>query len=155
MEEAREELLLGPVAQAPTQRLGVTLRGRRMRERTRVLVDPEREDGRLQGADRHLALGEHADQRRRQSAVLGDDDVLGRRPVGQLVAVMVEDDLFYRRIEGYRLELAESRGVHRLDDDQAPNRIQLEPRRVDDEIELVGMEAVELANIAVERAGQA
>jgi len=70
VQEAREHLLLRAVAQAPAERLGIALRRGRVRERPRVLVDPEREDCRLERADRHLALGEHADKRRRQGAVL-------------------------------------------------------------------------------------
>jgi hypothetical protein len=97
-------------------------------------VDPEREDRGLQRTHRNLSFGQHADERGRQGSVLRDDDVLGRGPVGQLLlAVVVEDDLVDRRIERELLELAESACVDGFDDDQTPNRIELEPRGVDDE----------------------
>ena len=45
-------------------------------------------------------------------------------------------------------------GVRRLDDDQAADRADLEPRGLC-ELELVGVQAVELADVAVQRARQA
>jgi len=53
--------------------------------------------------------------------------------------VVVEHDLVDRRIEGEWLELSESARMHRLDDDQPPHRVELEPRRIDNEVELVRM----------------
>ena len=65
-----EQILPGAVTEAPGQRVDVALRRRRVRERARVLVDAERESGRL-GRGRHeLALGQDADHRRRQRAVV-------------------------------------------------------------------------------------
>ena len=63
MEELREQLLPGAVAEAPAQRLGVALSRRRVGEGAGVLVDPEREGCRLERRDGDLALGEDADER--------------------------------------------------------------------------------------------
>src|SRR6185312_14004751 len=87
--------------------------------------------------------------------IVGDDDALVRGPVGALVSVMIEDDLLDFRVAGDAFELTEPGRVNRLDHDQAPDRIELEPRGLDDEVELVGVQAVELANVPVERAGDA
>ena len=126
-------LLARAVAQAPGERVGVALRGRRVGQRAGVLVDAEREGGRLERRDGDLALGEDADERRRQRAVLGEDDVLGRAPSpAGSPRVVVEDDLLHGRVERDRLELAEPRRVQRLDDDQPADRVELEPRRLDE-----------------------
>jgi hypothetical protein len=155
VQKARKKLLLGAVAKTPAERLGIALRRRRVGERASVLVNPEREDGCLHRSHRQLTLGQHADERRRQRAILGDDDVLARRPIRPFGRVVVEDDLVDVRIERERLELAESARMHRLDDDQAPDRVQLEPGGVDNEIQLVRVQAVELTDVPVQRARQA
>src|SRR5690242_5936986 len=85
--------------------LCVSARRGRVRERAGVLVDPEREHGRLEWRDRDLAFGEDAHERRRQRAVGGDDRVLGLDPFGQLRDVVVEDGLLHVRVERHRLEL--------------------------------------------------
>ena len=66
--------------------------------------------------------------------------------------MVVEDDLLDVWIECHLLQLAEPRGARRLDDDQPPDLPELEPRDIDG-VELVGVEAVELADVSVERAG--
>jgi hypothetical protein len=63
MEVLREQLLLGAVAEAPGQRLGVALSRCRVGEGAGVLVDAEREGRCLERRDRDLALGEDADER--------------------------------------------------------------------------------------------
>jgi hypothetical protein len=68
--------------------------------------------------------------------------------------VVVEHDLLDLRIERDRLELAEPAGVDGLDDDQAPDRVDLEAAGLYDR-QLVGVQAVKLADVAVERAGEA
>ena len=65
---------------------------------------------------------------------------------------MVEERLLHRSVERDRLELAETRRLPRLHDHQAPYGIRLEPADLDDRLELVCVEAVELAHVAVERA---
>jgi hypothetical protein len=152
---ARDQVLTGAVTQAPAERLRVTLRRARVGQRPGVLVDPERKGGRLDAAHGKLALGEDADERGRKRAVLGDHHGIGRDPLRELATrVVVEDHLLDRGVEGNALELAEPRGVNRLDDDQAADRLQLEPRRVD-ELELLGVEPRELSHVAVERPREA
>jgi hypothetical protein len=60
-------------------------------------------------------------------------------PSPQLLLVVAGTHLVDRRIEGEGLELSEAARMHRLDDDQAPDRVQLEPRGIDNEVELVRM----------------
>ena len=95
------------MTQAPRECLRVALRRARVGERSRVLVDPEREDRRLERRHLHLALGEHADEGGGQGAVVRQDCVLRRNPVGQLARVMVEDDLLDRRVQRDSLQLPE------------------------------------------------
>jgi hypothetical protein len=154
VQEVGHELLVRPVAEAPRQRLGVPLGRRRVRERTGVLVDPEREGGRLHRRDAELALREDADERRRQRSVLREHRVLRRDPLGELARVMVEDEGLDVGIERHRLELAEASRMRGLDDDQATDRVELEPSGFDDP-QLVGVEPVELAHVSVERPGDA
>ena len=101
-------VLARAVMEAPGERVGVAAGRRGVREGARVLVDAEREDGRLERRHRELALREHADQRRRQRSVVGEHGRLGRDPVGELVTVVVEDDLLDLRVEGDGLEVAEA-----------------------------------------------
>ncbi len=151
---AREQVLPCAVPQAPREGIRVPLRGRRVGQRPRVLVDAEREDRRLERRDGDLSLGEDADERRRQRPVLGQDDVVGPRPVGGLARVMVEDDLLHVRVERDGLELAETACVRRLDDDQPADGVELEPRCLD-ELQLICVEPAQLPDVAVERAGDA
>ncbi len=99
VQELGEQLLARPVAQAPRERLGVALRRRRIGERAGVLVDPERERRRLERRHGELALGEHADERGRQRAVIREEGVLLARPLRRLARVVVEDDLLDLGIE--------------------------------------------------------
>ncbi len=154
VQELREQLLAGAVTKAPREGLRVALGRARVRERARVLVDAERECGRLERRHRDLALGEDPDQRGREGAVLGDHDVLGRGPFRQIARVVVEDDLLDVRVERDLLELPQAGRVHRLDDDQAPDRVELESGGLR-EPQLVRVQPVELAHVPVERARQA
>ena len=141
--------------QAPGERLGVALRRRGEGERARVLVDPEREGGCLVDGDGAVAAGEDADERGRQGAVGADDHEVGVGPVGWRVAVVVEDDALDLRGARQRLEsLVQPVGVHRVDDDQAAYRRQVDAGGLD-RADLVGEQAVQLAHVAVERRGQA
>ncbi len=147
-----DEVLARTVAQAPGQRVDVALGRRRVGERPRVLVDAEREHRRLEGCRVELALREDADERRRERPVRRDHGSLGRDPVGQLAAVVVEQHLLDRGIERDLLQLPEPRGLSRLDDDESPDRVELEATRLDDAVELVRVQAVEVADVAVQRA---
>ena len=149
----RDHVLARPVAQAPGQRLGVPERDPGIAERARVLVDPEGEDGRLERRHLQLALGEDPDHRRRQRAVVGEHEVLGLDPLRRLAGMVVEDDHLDPGIAGDPLELAEALRLHRLDDDQPADRVEVEPPGLRD-LELVRVQAVELAHVTVERAGE-
>ncbi len=153
VQERGDQLLPRAVAQAPGERVRVALCRRRIRQRAGVLVDSEGEGGGFDRRHRQLPLGQHADQRRRQRAFLGDDRSRGIRPLRELAGVVVEDDLLNARIERDLLELTEARGADRLDDDQAPDRGAVEAGGLDD-LELVGVQAVEVADVAVEGTGQ-
>jgi hypothetical protein len=153
VQERGDRLLPRTVAAAPGERVGVARRGRWVRQRAGVLVDPEREDGRFQRRHGELAFRDHADQRRRQRAVLGDHRRRRVGPVRQLAGVVVEDDLLDPAVEHDRLELAESTSANRLDDDQAADRREVDPADLD-HVQLVGVETVEVADVAVQRRGQ-
>ena len=121
------EILARPVAEAPRERIDVALRRRRVRERPRVLVDSEREGGRLERRRPQLPLGDDPDERRRERAVRRQDGRIVGDPVGKpVLPVVVEERLFDLRIERDRLELAEARGARDLDDDQATDGVELE-----------------------------
>ena len=148
-----DEILARAVAQAPRERVRVPLRRRRVRQRARVLVDAERERGRLERCRRELSLGEDPDEGRRQRAVGRDDRRVLVHPVGKLrVLVVVEEDLLHAGVERHGLELAEARRGRGLDHDQAADRVELEAARLDDVLELVRVQAIEVANVAVQRA---
>ncbi len=149
-EVLRDHVLASSVTKAPRERLRVAHADARIAEGARVLVDPEREDGRLERRHVDLALGEDADHRRRQGGVVREDEVLGLHPVGRLAGVVVEDDDLHVGVPRHVLELPEALGMHRLHDDQPPDRVPVEAPRLDD-VELVGVEPVELAHVAVER----
>ena len=123
----RDHVLARPVAEAPRERLGVPERDPRIAERAGVLVDPEGEDGRLERRHLDLALGEDPDHRRRQRAVVGEHEVLGLDPVRRLAGMVVEDDDLDPGIARDPLELAEALRVHGLDDDQPPDRAEVDP----------------------------
>jgi hypothetical protein len=153
VQELEHELLARPVTHAPGERVRVALGRRQVGERAGVLVDPEREDGRLERRRHQLALGEDGHHRRRQRAVAGEHRRLRVDPAGQVVAVVVEDDDLRLAAQRDRLELAQPRGLRRLHDDQAPDRAGLEPGRLH-QLELVGVQPHEVADVAVERPGQ-
>ena len=145
-----DQLLPGAMTEAPAQRLRVALGRARVGERARVLVDAERERRRLDLRHLDLALGQDADERRRQRPVLRDHGALRRDPVGKLaVRVVVENDLVDRGVERDAFELVQACGVDGLDHDQPADRVRLEPRGLD-ELELVRMQARELAHVAVQ-----
>ncbi len=66
--------------------------------------------------------------------------------------MVVEEHLLDTGIERDLLELTQSRGLRGLDDDQPPDRVELEAAGVDDGTELVGVQAVEVADVPVQRA---
>ncbi len=148
-----DHVLARAVAQAPAERVGVALGHRRIRERARVLVDAEREHGRLERGRLDLALGEDPDERGRERAVLREDEVLLAQPVGPLGLVVIEDDHLDAGPQRDLLELTQALGVDGLDDDQALDRLVVDRSRVGD-LELVGMQPEELADVAVHRPGQ-
>ena len=147
-----DEILARAVAEAPGEGVGVSLRRRRVGQRPRVLVDPEREDCRLQRRRGELPLGEDPDEGRRQRPVGREHGGVGVHPVRKLdLSVVVEEHLLDARVERDRLELAEPRRARGLDDDQSPDRVELEAVGLDDGVELVRVQAVEVAHVAVER----
>ena len=148
-----DDLLARSVAQAPGERLGVADAHAGIGQRPRVLVDAERENGRLEGCDGELPLGKDPHHRRRQCAVLREDEVLGLHPVRRLAGMVVEDDDVDGRIAGDALELAQALRVHGLDDDQPPDRVQLDPACLE-QLELIGVQAVELPDVPVQGAGK-
>ena len=75
VEVLRDHVLPRAVAQAPGERLGVAKRDARVAERAGVLVDPEREHGRLERRQLDLALGED----RRPASSSGRRPPSGRR----------------------------------------------------------------------------
>jgi hypothetical protein len=99
-----------------------------------------------------LALGEDADEGRGQRTVLREHDGLRVDPVGSdRVGVMVEERLLDGGVERDRLELAEPGGARRLEDDQPADGIELESRDLDHGLECVGVQAIEVAHVAIER----
>ena len=115
MQVAGDHLLAGPVAEAPGERLGVTEGRARVGQRAGVLVDPEGERGRLERRHGDLALGQDADERRRERAVSRDHGRLRRQPLGEGLAVVVEEHDLDTRSQGAR-KLAELRRVAQLDE---------------------------------------
>ncbi len=111
-------------------------------------MDAEREDGRLERRDGHLALREDADEGRRQRAVSR-----GHRPLAFLGAVVVEYDDVHVGAPGHLLELTEARRIRRLDDDQPRDRRRVEPRGLY-QLELVDVQAAEVPDVPVQRAGE-
>ena len=79
-----DEVLPRAVPHAPGEGVHVALGRRRVRERARVLVDPERERRRLEWRRRDLALREDPDERRRQRAVRREHGGLRVHPVREL-----------------------------------------------------------------------
>src|SRR5262245_23361092 len=103
-----DEVLAGAVPKAPRERVDVSLRRRRVRQRPRVLVDSERESRRLERARRELPLREDSYQRGRQGSVGRDDRRVVGQPIReQLLSVMVEEHLLDGRVERDALELTE------------------------------------------------
>jgi hypothetical protein len=68
-------------------------------------------------------------------------------------SVVVEDHGLHGRVTRHGLELPEAGRVHRLDDDQARDRVELEPAGLG-KAELVGVQADEIADVLVQRAVQ-
>ena len=146
-----DDVLAGTVAEAPRERLRVPHADPGIPERAGVLVDAEREDGRLERGDRDLALGEDPDHRRRERAVLREHEVLGLHPVRRLAGMVVEDHDLDRGIARDALELAEALRMHRLDDDEPPDRARVDSPGLE-QLQLVRMQAVELPHVSVEGA---
>ena len=61
VQKAGQQVLPRPVPQAPRERVRIPLRRCRIGQGARVLVDAERERGRLQRRDGNFPLGEHTD----------------------------------------------------------------------------------------------
>ena len=125
----------------------------RVAERAGVLVDAEREDCRLERRDVDLPLGQDRHHRRRERAVLREDEVLRLHPVGRLAGVVVEDDDLDLGVARDLLELAQALRCDGLDHDQPPDRRGVDAAGLG-ELELVGVQPVELPHVPVQRAGQ-
>jgi len=146
------EILARAVAKAPREGVGIALGARRIRERARVLMYSECERRCLKCGREDLALGEDPDERRRQRSVCGSHSGLLVYPFREpSLTVMVEQRFFHGRIERDRLELAEPRSGGRLDHDQPSDGVEFEPPRLRYRPELVRVQAVEVADIAIER----
>ena len=116
-------------------------------------MDSEREGGRLERCRPQLPLGDDPDECRRERTVRRQDSRIVGHPGGNpVLAVVVEERLFDLRIERYRLELTEARGARDLDDDQAPDGVELETPDLGDRAELLGVQPIEVADIPVQRA---
>ena len=145
------EILTRAVAEAPRESVDVALRRGRIGQRARVLVNPERERGRDERRRQELPLGKYPDERRRERSVRGQDCSIRGDPVGELVlGMVVEEDLLDVGIERDGLELTQPRRARHLDDDQASDRIELEPAGLRHGTELLGMQTVEVADVPVQ-----
>ena len=149
----RHHLLARAVPHAPGQGLRVADRRPCIAQGARVLVDAEGEGGRLDRAHLDLALRQDRDHGRRQSSVLGADRVLGPHPVELLARMVVEEDDLDLGASRSGLELAEALGMRRLDDDQALDLCRVDPPRLG-HVQLLRVQAVEVAHVAVERSGE-
>ena len=115
-------------------------------------MDSERERGCLERRRHQLSLGEDPDERRRERSVRRQHGLLRGDPVGKLaLGVVIEENRLDSGIECHRLELAEPRGRGDLDDDQPLDRVELELAHLRDGAELVGVQAIEVADVAVQR----
>ncbi len=122
-----DHLLARSVAHAPRKRLRVADRRPRVAERTRVLVDAERERRRLERAHLDLALGEDRHHRRRKRAVVRPDGILGAHPVGRLARMVVEEHHLDIGAPRNGLEFAQALRVGRLDDDEPLDAVRVDP----------------------------
>ncbi len=116
-------------------------------------MNPEREDRCLERRRVDLALREDSDERRGERGVLGEHEVLGLDPVGPLGLMVVEGDDVDARRPGDVGELAEALRVDGLDHDQPRDRVGVDPARIG-HVELVRVQAVEVAHVPVQRAGE-
>ena len=91
MQVAGDHVLARPVAEAPGERLGVTQGRARVGQRAGVLVDAEGEHGRLERRHGDLALGQDADRASSSAHRLRDHGRLRRQPLGERLAVVVEE----------------------------------------------------------------
>ena len=118
VEVVGDHVLAGAVAKAPRERLSVPERDAGIAERAGVLVDPERENSRLQRRHLDLTLGQDRHHRRREGPVFGTDDVVRPHPVELVFNMVVEQDDFDLRIARDALEVSKPSGMRRLHDDE-------------------------------------
>ena len=149
----RDHLLPCSVAHAPAERVDVPLGDRGVRERARVLVDPEGEDGASSGVGSIsrsariptivVVRAPSSESTRLSSAI---------QP-GRSRSVVVEGDDLDVLPACDLLELPEPVGVDGLDDHEPGDRVVVERAGVGD-AELLRVQPVELAHVAVDGAGQ-
>ncbi len=155
VEERRDQLLGGAVAGAEAERLDVADGRRREGERPRVLVDAERQRGRLGRGGVDAPLGQDADHGRGERTILAGHIAARRHPRRRgRVAVVVEEHRLHPLPRRHLGEVAQAGQVRRLDHDQTRNGRGVDARGVA-EVELVGVQGNELAHVAVHPALQA
>jgi len=105
--------------------------------------------------DGHAPLGDDAQHQSDERAVVGHDQVLRigerRRPVH---VMMVEDDHLHTLARAQGAEITETIGVRRVDNDQTMHAVEIHVGGVDGD-DLLGVEVVELAHVAVHGLAQA
>ena len=114
-------------------------------------MDAQGDRGRLERRRLDLPLGEDPDHRRRERPVVREDDVLRPHPLGGLGRVVVEDDDVDLGSRATFSKSPESRSVDGLDDDESRDRPELDAG-VLVEVELLGVQANECADVRVQRA---
>ena len=153
VQEAPDQPLVGAVAGAKGQRLDVSKAGGGIGQRAGVLVDAQRQRGGLGRGRLDRPLGEDPGHRRRERPVGRDHQVVGRNPVRRLAAVMVEQHRLDAVAFDHLRQLAQPSQIGGLDDDHTPHAGEVAAGRVV-HIELRGVQADELAHVAVQSAVQ-
>ena len=148
VEVMRERLLPGSATQAPGERFDIPRCRGGMRERARVLVDPESEHGGLERRHRDLSLGEDTHERRREGSV-------GRVHPARSSSSPAWWSKTTMSTSGRRATSSSSPSREGSDASTMINLLtaDVEPRGLD-ETELVLVKAAELANVPVQRSRQ-
>jgi hypothetical protein len=143
---ACEELLVGACSQAGGKRFDVALGRRGVGQRSRVLVNAEREGGCLHRRDGNSPLEQEPQHGRHDAAVLGRERC---GAVERLVAVVIEDDDLHVALPGEVRQVAEPGEVRHLDEHQPPDGVPVERRGLDARDHL-RVQIEELAHVAVD-----
>jgi hypothetical protein len=146
-----EERLIGAEPHARGERLDVPEGRRGVRERAGVLVNAERERGRVHRRDLDAPVEQHLQHAGHDAAVGGHERVAGRGLAG---AVVVERDHLDVFPAAQRGEATEPLGARHLDQHEPPDRAMVHGPGLDAR-DLVRVQVVELAHIAVDAPVQA